>query len=269
MSEARTGEGKLAGQVAIVTGAGSVGEGFGTGKAMATLFAREGAKVVLVDVDEGRALDTLGVIEGEGGTASVVLADLKDPASAERIVDQTVATFGTVDILVNNAAVAVPISILETSLELLQDTIAVNLTAPFLLSKAVIPVMQAGGGGAVLYISSITALRGTGGQGRTAYAATKAAMMGMTTDLADAWGSHGIRFNTIFPGMIQTPHRAKVIADSGHSEAEYSLAEKTCLGREGDSWDIARAALFLCGPDGSYVTGHLMPVDGGTVARSH
>jgi NAD(P)-dependent dehydrogenase (short-subunit alcohol dehydrogenase family) len=263
------GTGKLEGKVAIVTGAGSVGEGFGTGKAMATLFAREGARVVLVDNSQERADDTLGVIEGEGGTASVVLADLRDLDAPQRIVDESVARYGTVDILVNNAAVAVPISILDTSVELLQDTIAVNLTAPFLLSKAVIPVMQRGGGGAVLYISSITALRGTGGQGRTAYAATKAAMMGMTTDLADAWGTDNIRFNTIFPGMITTPHRAKLIADSGHSESEYSLAEKTCLGREGDSWDIARAALFLCGPDGSYVTGHLMPVDGGTVARSH
>jgi NAD(P)-dependent dehydrogenase (short-subunit alcohol dehydrogenase family) len=260
---------KLDEKVAVVTGAGSVGEGFGTGKAMATLFSREGAKVVLVDNSEERANDTLAVIEGEGGTASIVLADLRDLDAPQQIVDRAVATYGTVDILVNNAAVAVPISILDTSVELLQDTIAVNLTAPFLLTKAVIPVMQTSGGGAVLYISSITALRGTGGQGRTAYAATKAAMMGMTTDLADAWGKDGIRFNTIFPGMITTPHRAKLIAESGHSESEYDLAGKTCLGREGDSWDIARAALFLCGPDGSYVTGHLMPVDGGTVARSH
>jgi NAD(P)-dependent dehydrogenase (short-subunit alcohol dehydrogenase family) len=236
---------------------------------MSTLFAREGAKVVLVDNDEGRVNDTLGVIEGEGGTASVVLEDLKDPTAAQRIVDEAVARYGTVDILVNNAALAVPISILDTSIELLQDTIAVNLTAPFLLSKAVIPVMQKGGGGAVLYISSVTALRGTGGEGRTAYAATKASMMGMTTDLADAWGTYGIRFNTIFPGMIVTPHRSKVIADAGGDEASYNLGEKTTLGRQGDSWDIARAALFLCGPDGSYVTGHLMPVDGGVVARSH
>jgi NAD(P)-dependent dehydrogenase (short-subunit alcohol dehydrogenase family) len=259
---------KLDGQVAIVTGAGSVGEGFGTGKAMATLFAREGANVVLVDYDEGRANDTLGVIEGEGGTASVVVEDLRDATAAQRIVDEAVTRYGTVDILVNNAAVAVPISILDTSIELLQDTIAVNLTAPFLLSKAVIPVMQRGGGGAVLYISSITAIRGSGGDGRTAYAATKASMMGMTTDLADAWGKDNIRFNTIFPGMITTPHRAKLMEDLGQ-QVDFDLGTKTCLGREGDSWDIARAALFLCGPDGSYVTGLLMPVDGGTVARSH
>ena len=94
-------------------------------------------------------------------------------------------------------------------------------------------------------------------------------MYGMTIDLADAFGKDGIRVNTIAPGMITTPHRAALLAAAGTSEEAFSLGTKTCLGREGDSWDIARAALFLCGPDGSYITGHLMPVDGGSTSRSH
>jgi NAD(P)-dependent dehydrogenase (short-subunit alcohol dehydrogenase family) len=261
--------GKLDGKVAIVTGAGSVGEGYGTGKAISVLFAREGATVVLVDKDESRVNESLRLIEEEGGTASVVIADLLDIEAGQHIVDEAVARHGAVDVLVNNAAVAVPISILETSIELLQNTIAVNLTAPFLLSKAVIPVMVKRGGGAIIYISSITAMRGAGGNGRTAYAATKASMMGMTVDLADAFGKDGIRVNTIAPGQITTPHRAALMADLGLDINDYNLAEKTCLGREGDSWDIARAALFLAGPDGSYITGHLLPVDGGATSRSH
>ena len=261
--------GKLAGKVAIVTGAGSIGEGYGTGKAMAVLFAREGAKLVLVDRDEDRVNDTRSIIESEGGSASVVLADLLDVDAGPQIVDAVVERYGSVDILVNNAAVAVPISILETGVDLLNETIAVNLVTPFLLCKAVIPVMQKGGGGAILFISSVAGLRGQGGDGRTAYAATKSAMYGMTIDLADAFGEDGIRVNTIAPGMITTPHRAALFAAAGTNEEAFSLGTKTCLGREGDSWDIARAALFLRGPDGSYITGHLMPVDGGSTSRSH
>src|SRR5262245_12944582 len=142
--------GKLDGKVAIVTGAGSVGEGFGTGKAIATLFAREGAKVVLVDIDEGRVSETAKIIADEGGQSSVVIADLSDPTSAERIVDDAVATFGTVDILVNNAAIAKTVALVDTSLELLQSMVAVNLVAPFLLCKAAVPVMRdRGDGGAI------------------------------------------------------------------------------------------------------------------------
>jgi NAD(P)-dependent dehydrogenase (short-subunit alcohol dehydrogenase family) len=260
---------RLAGRVAIVTGAGSVGEGFGTGKAISVLFAREGARVVLVDRDASRAADTLNVIEEEGGEALVVAADIAEPSSWDVIVDTAVERFGTVDILVNNAALANTSGILDTGLDDLEAIIAVNLVAPFMLSKAVIPVMTRDGGGSIIYISSVAALRGQGGDGRTAYAATKSALSGMTVDLADAFGRKGIRVNTIAPGLITTPHRAHLLAQQGLDEASFHLADKTCLGVEGESWDVAHAALFLASSEGQYLTGVVLPVDGGSIARSH
>lgn len=261
--------GKLGGKVAIVTGAGSVGNGYGTGKAISVLFAREGARLVLVDRDQERAVATHDIIAGEGGEATVVAADITDPVSWSRIVDTAVGRYGTVDVLVNNAALANTVGILDTEPEDLEAIVAANLIAPFMLSKAVIPVMIRGGGGSILYISSVAGLRGQGGGGRTAYAATKASMSGMTVDLADALGKHGIRVNTIAPGMITTPHRAHLMAEQGLDEASFNLADKTCLGVEGDSWDVANTAVFLAGSDGRYLTGLVLPVDGGAVSRSH
>jgi NAD(P)-dependent dehydrogenase (short-subunit alcohol dehydrogenase family) len=265
---------RLDGKVAIISGAGSVGEGYGTGKAMSVLFGREGAKVVLVDHEESRALSAKEEIEADGGKAIVVVEELKDPDAGQRIVDQAVAAFGTVDILVNNAGLAIPINILQTDVALFDDIFAVNVRAPFFLSKAAIPVMVDNGGGAVLYISSVTAMRGMGGDGRTAYASSKCALEGMAKDLADAYGKFGIRFNAIAPGMIESPHQTQAIADSSHAPgmtppAGFQLGDKTMLGRTGDAWDIARAALFLCSDEGAYITGHHLPVDGGAVSRSH
>jgi NAD(P)-dependent dehydrogenase (short-subunit alcohol dehydrogenase family) len=266
---------KLEGLVTVVSGAGSVGQGFGTGKAMATLFAREGSKVVCVDRVAERAEDTRRVIEEEGGTAAVVVDDLEDVESGERIIAAAVEAFGGVDILINNAAAAIPINILETSNEMYDRILNVNLRAPFMLCRAAIPHMLERGGGSVISISSVAAMRGQGGVGRTAYAASKMGLVGMTTDLADTYGKQGIRFNAIAPGLIATPHQAQAIADSDASgtrevgEKRYDLSTKTCLGIEGDAWDIARAALFLAGPDGRYITGMLMPVDGGSTTRSH
>jgi NAD(P)-dependent dehydrogenase (short-subunit alcohol dehydrogenase family) len=260
---------KLKGKVAIVTGAGSSGPGVGTGKAISVLFAQEGARVVLVDKVEERARETLDLIEGDGGEAMIVTADLAETPACQAVVDEAVARFGMVDILVNNAAVAAPTGILETSPELYQQILAVNLTAPFMLSRAVIPVMLGGGGGVILNITSIASMRGQGGSGTTAYAASKAGLRGLMIDLADAFGKEGIRVNCIAPGIIDTPMRAAAMARSGVDPQQVDLTARTSLGIEGDAWDIARAALFLAGPDGRYLTGVLLPVDGGATARSH
>ena len=259
---------RLDGMVAIVTGAGSSGPGVGTGKAISVLFAAEGARVVLVDMFEDRAKETLSLIEADCGEATVVVADLRDPASYDAIVDAAVREFGRVDILVNNAAVSASTGILDTTTELYDEVLAVNLTAPFFLTKAVIPHMAAAGGGSIVNIMSIAAMRGQGGRGRTAYAASKAGMWGLMVDVADADGLDGIRVNTIAPGIIDTPMRASAIRQGGHDPALIDLSSRTSLGFEGDAWDIARAAMFLAGPDGRYVTGVLLPIDGGTTARS-
>lgn len=206
---------KLEGRVAIVTGAGSSGPGFGTGKAISVLFAREGARVVLVDKFEERAKETLALIEDEGGEATIVTADLAEIPACQQVVDDAVARFGTVDVLVNNAAIASTTGILDTPPDLYQRVLAVNLSAPFMLTRAVIPIMQRGGGGSIVNITSIAAMRGSGGGGQTAYAAAKAGLMGLTIDVADAFGTQGIRINCIAPGLIDTPMRAQAMAQSG------------------------------------------------------
>ena len=260
---------KLDGKVAIVTGAGSSGPGIGTGKGISVLFAREGAQVVLVDKFEDRAKETLQLIEDEGGDAVIVTADLADMAACPQVVDDAIAHFGGVDILVNNAAIASSTSLLDTSPELYQQIVAVNLTAPFMLTKAAIPPMVERGGGSIVNIISIAALRGQGGGGQAAYASAKSGLIGLMTDVADTYGKQGIRVNCIAPGIIATPMRNQSIIQAGLDPAELDLTFKTSLGIEGDAWDIARAVLFLAGPDGRYITGVVLPVDGGTVARSH
>jgi NAD(P)-dependent dehydrogenase (short-subunit alcohol dehydrogenase family) len=265
MDEAR----KLDGKVAIVTGAGSQGPGFGTGKAISVLFAREGAKVLLVDVDEERAKETLRLIEDEGGEAAILCADLAASGTAQGIVDEAVSRFGRLDLLVNNAAISSTTSLLDTTQELYDRVLAVNLTAPFMLCKAAIPAMIDGGGGSIVNISSIASLRGSGGGGQAAYAAAKAGLMGLTIDVADVYGKQGIRINCVAPGIIKTPMRDSAMRQAGLDPEAMDLSFKTSVGFEGDAWDIARAVLFVGGPDGRYLTGLMLPVDGGTVARSH
>jgi len=260
---------KLDGKVAIVTGAGSSGPGIGTGKGISIVLAREGAQVVLVDRVEERAKETLRLIEDDRGEAAVVIADLSDMSVCPQIVSDAVARFGGIDILVNNAAVASSTSLLDTTPELYQQIVAVNLTAPFMLTKAAIPEMAQRGGGSIVNISSIAALRGQGGGGQAAYATAKSGLIGLMTDVADTYGKQGIRVNCVAPGIIDTPMRNASIIQAGLDPEELDLTFKTSLGIEGDAWDIARAVLFLAGPDGRYITGVVLPVDGGTVARSH
>ena len=261
--------GKLEDKVAIVTGAGSSGPGLGTGKAISVLFAREGAKVVLVDKFEERANETLQLIDDEVGEASVVTADLAEIPACQDVVDQAVARYGRVDILVNNAAITSPWSLLDTTPEVYQQVVAINQTAPFMLSRAAIPEMVKVGGGAIVNITSIASMRGQGGKGCAAYATSKSALVGLMTDIADAYGAEGIRINCVAPGIIDTPMRAEVMRASGLDPAEMNLGARVPLQREGDAWDIARAVLFLAGPDGHYITGVLLPVDGGKTSTSH
>jgi NAD(P)-dependent dehydrogenase (short-subunit alcohol dehydrogenase family) len=261
---------KLDGKVAIVTGAGSQGPGLGTGKAISVLFAREGAKVILVDMFEDRAKETLRLIEDEGGTASIVVADLGEISAGKHVVDETVARYGGVDILINNAAISASgSSLLEVTPEHFQRVVAVNLMAPFMLTKAAVPIMVERGGGSIVNITSIAAMRGQGGKGAAGYATAKAGMWGLMVDVADAFGKKGIRINNIAPGIIDTPMRTHDITKSGLDAKTLNLGARTSVGFEGDGWDIARAALFLAGPDGRFITGVLLPVDGGKTATSH
>jgi NAD(P)-dependent dehydrogenase (short-subunit alcohol dehydrogenase family) len=262
--------GKLDGKIAIVTGAGSSGPGVGTGKAISILLARAGAKVVLVDQFQERAQETLDTIRSEGGEATIVTADLAQIPELERIVAETVATYGGVDILVNNAAKSASVSLIDSTPEFYHQMVAVNLTAPFMLTRAAIPQMIKRGGGSVIFISSIAAIRGQGGAtGAAAYSATKAGLHGLMTDIAAVYGPQGIRVNCVAPGMVNTPMRSGVMARSGLDVEEMNklLAKRTSLQIEGTAWDIAKTVAFLVGPDGSYLTSLLIPVDAGVTQR--
>jgi NAD(P)-dependent dehydrogenase (short-subunit alcohol dehydrogenase family) len=261
---------KLAGKVAIVTGAGSSGPGFGTGKAISVLFAREGAKVILVDKFEDRASETLELIRQEGGEAKVVTADLSQIPECQRIVDETVNHYGGVDILINNAAMSQSCSLTDTSPELYHQMLAVNLTAPFFLTKAAIPQMIRRGGGSVVFITSIAAMRGQGGMGAAAYAAAKSGLHGLMTDIGDAYGKQGIRVNCVAPGMINTPMRTSVIEKAGLDVEKINkfVIGRTALGIEGSAWDVAHATLYLSSPEARYMTCVLLPVDAGATQRN-
>jgi NAD(P)-dependent dehydrogenase (short-subunit alcohol dehydrogenase family) len=264
-----SGDGRLTGRVAIVTGAGSVGEGFGTGKAISVLFARAGARVVLVDRDASRADDTRCLIEEEGGEAAIVVADIAEPSSWERIVDTVVDRFGTVDVLVNNAALANTIGILDTDLDDLQAIIAVNLVAPFMLSKAVIPVMVRGGGG-------VDHLHLVGGGAARAGWCRSHRVRGdeIRSERNDRRSGRRVRsqrdpseYDRSRPHHHAAPGAAP--RRPGSRRSELPSRGQTCLGIEGESWDVAHAALFLASPEGQYLTGVVLPVDGGSIARSH
>lgn len=261
---------KLAGKVAIVTGAGSSGPGWGTGKATSVLFAREGAKVVLVDRYEDRVAETQALVEGEGGEALTVVTDLVSPTGPQEVADAALERFGGIDILVNNAAITAAEGILATTPERLAEVLGVNLVAPFMMTQAALPAMVDGGGGSVVYVTSIAALRGLGATENSgvSYATAKAGLIGLATNLTSAFGAKGVRFNCVAPGIIDTPMRAAGVISAGFDPSHIDMSDHTVLGFEGDAWDIARAILFVAGPDGRYVTGVHLPVDGGTTARS-
>jgi NAD(P)-dependent dehydrogenase (short-subunit alcohol dehydrogenase family) len=254
----------LDGRVAIVTGAGSKGGGVGTGKAIAVQLGREGASVLLVDRHDDRANETREWIEREGGKAAVLVVDLAEPSAPRRIADEAVAQFGRIDVLVNNAAVYPPPNFLETTRAELQAVIDVNLVAPFMLTQAVLPAMIEAGGGSVVFISSILAMRGPS---QAPYAATKAALMGLTTSLTSLYGPQGVRFNTVAPGMVDTPVRRELLARSGIDPNVRSQFTATSLNVQGDAWDVAKTTVFLVSDDARYLTGLLVPVDGGSTTR--
>jgi NAD(P)-dependent dehydrogenase (short-subunit alcohol dehydrogenase family) len=244
---------RLQNRVAIVTGAGSAGDLPGTGSAMAILFAAQGAPVAIVDIDRERATHTLQLVEQAGGRGIVIPADITSAAACEDVVAKTLAAFGTVHILVNNAALSRPGDILHTTEADIDATIALNLKAPMLLSQFSAKAMRANGG-SILNISSVGGHRGFG---LPSYASTKAALSGLTRDLAFTLGEFGIRVNCIVPGVIHTPM-------GGRTEAAREQVRKaTLLRTEGTAWDIAFAALFLASDEARWITGIDLFVDAG------
>ena len=255
--------GRVDGKVALVTGAGSSGPGVGTGKAISVVLGREGASVLLVDKFPEHAEETLALVEDAGGKGEVFVADISRPDECEAMVRAAVERFGGLDILVNNAAMTEHVSIVDTSVELYDRIIGVNLTGSFMACKFAIPALLARGGGSIVNIGSIASIRDSGSS-HPAYSASKAALLGLTTDLAGAHGRDNVRVNAVLPGIIVTP-MAQAVTRRPDGEAGPPVGANL-LGRHGDAWDVAHAVLFLCSDEAAYITGVTLPVDGGAVA---
>ena len=257
--------GRLEGKVAIVTGAGSTpGPGIGTGKASAVVLAREGASVLLVDLYPERAQETLEMIEAEGGKAKVHAADVTKAAPCEAMVADAVATFGGLDILVNNVGRASLGTVVDTTEEAWDLAFAINLRSAFLSSKYAVPAIAARGGGSIVNIASISALRG---DGTLAYSAAKGGLIAMTVDMAYSHGLQGIRVNAIAPGHITTPMVHSVQAP-GPRAAFMDEMRSTAglLGTPGDGWDVGWAAAFLASDEARWITGATLPVESGVLS---
>ena len=257
--------GRVEGKVAIVTGAGSTpGPGVGTGKASAIVLAREGAKVVCVDIEPDRAEETRTAIEAEGGEAIVVGADATQSDQCEAVVRAAVDEWGTVDILVNNigrAAVGTVVDIDEADWDRSLD---INLRTTYLMCKHVVPVLAEGGGGSIVNMCSISAVRG---DGTAAYSAAKGAMLALTIDMAYSHGRQGIRVNAVAPGHITTPMVHSVQQPGAQAEFMDTMRrEAGLLGTAGDGWDVAHAVGFLASDEARWITGVLLPVDAGVLA---
>jgi NAD(P)-dependent dehydrogenase (short-subunit alcohol dehydrogenase family) len=262
--------GRLEGKVAIVTGAGSTpGPGIGTGKATAVVLAREGASVLLADLYPERAEETLAMISGEGGAAArgrarVHAADVTTAAGCEAMVAAAVDAFGGLDILVNNVGRAFLGTVVDTSEEAWDEAFAINLRSAFLACKYAVPVLASGGGGSIVNVASISALRG---DGTVAYSAAKGGLIAMTVDMAYSHGRQGIRVNAIAPGHITTPMVMSVSAPGPRAEFMNTMRSQAgLLGTPGDGWDVAWAAAFLASDEARWITGATLPVESGVLS---
>ena len=257
--------GRVEGKVAIVTGAGSTpGPGVGTGKATAVVLAREGARVLLVDLYPERAEQTRQMISGEGGRAQLFAADVTRAAGCEAMVRAAVEAFGTLDILVNNVGLAQLGTVVDTTEEAWDRALDVNLRSAFLASKYAVPVMAGKGAGAIVNMASISALRG---DGTVAYSAAKGGLIAMTVDMAYSHGRQGIRVNAIAPGHITTPMVLSVSAPGPRAGFMNAMrSEAGLLGTPGTGWDVAWAAVFLASEEARWITGVTLPVDSGVLS---
>lgn len=243
---------RLKNDVAIITGAGR-----GIGSEMARLFAAEGARVVVADVDSAGATRVAAEIQATGREARAIPVDITDPVQAERLIADTLTHFGRLDILVNNAGIGLNKPFLTTTLEEWEGQLRVNLTGTFLCAQAAARVMVRQGGGRIVNVASISGQRG--GQGRAGYGAAKAGVIQLTKVMAVELAPRGITVNAVAPGPVVTE-----MSKGTHTEAtRKSYHNRIPLKRYGTQREVAAAALFLASPEASFVTGHTLNVDGG------
>jgi len=255
-------------RVALVFGAGSVGPGFGNGKATAVAYARAGAKVVCVDINQAAAEETAALILAEGGKSLALSCDVTRDADVKKVVESVVKKFKTIDILHNNVGIAKLGGPVEMTEEDWAHILDVNINGMFRTTKHCIPIMLKQGRGVITNISSIAAVRWIGNP-YFSYYASKAAVNQFTVGLALQYARKGIRANVLMPGMMDTPLVYQQIPGHYKSREEMVKArnEINPMGRMGTAWDVAHAAVFLASDEAGFITGVCLPVDGGLSAR--
>jgi NAD(P)-dependent dehydrogenase (short-subunit alcohol dehydrogenase family) len=267
----------LSGKVAVVTGAGSVGDGWGNGKATAVLMARQGAKVFGIDLNSTALAATTGLMKQEGhqGWAARV-CNMTQSEDVKAAVDDCLARFGRIDILVNNVGGSAPGDPASMTEEVWETQMDLNLKTAFLGCKHVLPVMERqfaaeGKGGAIVNLSSVGCMSfQVGGRVNAAYAASKAGVIAFSRSTAIAYVRKGIRVNAVVPGVMHTPlveHR--LVQQMGVNDAQALVAARHAsvpMGRMGEAWDVANAVLFLASDEARYITATQLVVDGGLTA---
>jgi hypothetical protein len=262
--------GRLQDKVALVTGAGCVGPGWGNGRATAVTFAREGAKVFAADKSGEAMKETLARIAEFGGTVTSHECDVTKSADVKAMVDACLAAFGRIDILVNNVGGSAAGGPVELSEEAWDGQMAYNLKSVFLTCKHVLPIMERQGGGAIVNLASTSGLRWTG-SAQVGYATSKAGVIQFSRVTAVQYANKGIRVNTVVPGQLHTPMvEVRLAGQRAGGDVEKLLksrVDRIPAGFMGDGRDTANAALFLASDEARFVTGTEIIVDGGMVAR--
>jgi NAD(P)-dependent dehydrogenase (short-subunit alcohol dehydrogenase family) len=261
---------RLDGKVALVTGCGTKGEGWGNGKAIAVLLARQGAKVFGCDLDIEAAEQTKRIIEQEGGEADVMRSDVTRSIDVKLLVSACVKRFGRIDILINNVGRSEPGDPVAMSEETWDEQMDVNVKSAFLMMKDVLPIMEKQGKGAVVSISSVAGLRYIG-KPQVAYAAGKAALMQLTKTTAVLYAPKGVRLNTVVPGLMFTPLVQRLAEKYAKGDFEGFVAhrhQQVPMGHMGEAWDVANAVLFLASDEAKYITGQEIVVDGGITSAT-
>jgi NAD(P)-dependent dehydrogenase (short-subunit alcohol dehydrogenase family) len=258
--------GRLAGKIALVVGGGANGparEGetlsMGNGRATAIVCAREGARVAVADRSLGLAKETADFIRGEGGIAEAIETDVGKEESCRAAVEAAVKSFGALHLLVNNVGIAIGGQLTDTSAEQFDKMTQVNLRGHFLMMKYAVPEIAKAGGGAIVNVSSLAAIRSNR---VIAYEATKAALIGLSRSAAMSHARDNIRVNTILPGLINSSMVRRLMGDR-----EALAAPLIPMHRQGTPWEVAKAIVFLLSDDASYITGTELIVDGGMSAR--
>jgi meso-butanediol dehydrogenase/(S,S)-butanediol dehydrogenase/diacetyl reductase len=250
---------RLANKAVLITGAGS-----GIGRAAAILFAKEGARVAVNDIAPGKAEETLGIMESAGSEGICAPGDVSRADDARRIVADTVQAFGRIDVVVNNAGVIVPGSVDTTPEEDFDMVMRINVKGTFLVSKFAVREMLKSGGGVIVNNASVAALKGI--PDRSAYSASKGAVVSLTRAMAIDYIKDGIRINCVCPGTTDTPALEELMqsADDPRAAKDAFIARQP-MGRLGKDEEIAQAMLFACSDETAYMTGSIITIDGGAM----